>query len=761
MISITDNIIYIEKTLLDFTTLKFPVEDDCYLLTNKDLSKLPHNCICEELYPGLASDKKLSTIETLNDGYDDVTPDYIFFDKDKIRVLEVKTCYFEEMIDAKKKFVHELYEKPCADRCSLSNKTLTLDYLIVSKGSVESSFDVDIERMLFLYNCCIKIKASCKNLGWNFEETDNFIENRDEMMRDLKKIKIHETAELPQISKENIKYWSEISAKACHDSSIQLFTNSVQKCSRTINSAIRLSKQEKDDKYRRQADFQESEYWEAHDAHFNSLRTDLKAPVQVPLFICKPCSDEISDFSRIEKLRRLTIRGSSAIGQAWREAINYACENSSAYEPISEKLTKEERKVRRSRHFRVRPKIPLSASIRLACSGVESKIHSDDITVVQSVANSKKGFKSDVRTDDIEEFVYMNKLSAGHNQHEHLFTDYSQLLDRSLELSGYSKDLKHTNETFSFYDAFRRTDFGISLEILDMIVQEVNISRQQYCKRGEFILKFVPGLDCYLLIKSTSPDKQIFFSVLVPKTSLIKSYDLPFKVMNYLGDVYISEFVSLNQHSCTHLLYIREKATSLLCMWMGLHSVSLSTDLEQIPKHCLSHFNASMLFWLEGKEQTSKETQQIRYAYMECIKNNRFSHDPLKILGKWDEFTRSRLGIWMRHKVISCFKNMGPTTNFVPIDSNNILEFNRSMDRDCKLRSWITGREVGKFEVALNLSYFGVLHNKEDSKEMHGYLKIFEKVLSEEIRMRDVKKENLGVESPENPIDHEFNLMFS
>jgi hypothetical protein len=117
-----------------------------------------------------------------------------------------------------------------------------------------------------------------------------------------------------------------------------------------------------------------------------------------------------------------------------------------------------------------------------------------------------------------------------------------------------------------------------------------------------------------------------------------------------LGDVYISEFVSLNQHSCTHLLYIREKATALLCMWMGLHSVPLSTDMNFIPKHCLGHFNASLLFWLEGKEQTSKEAQQIRYAYMECIKNNRFSHNPLKILRKWDLFTRSRLGIWMRKK---------------------------------------------------------------------------------------------------------------
>jgi hypothetical protein len=457
----------------------------------------------------------------------------------------------------------------------------------------------------------------------------------------------------------------------------------------------------------------------------------------------------------------LVIRGNSAIAQVWREAINSSCENSSAYEPINNNLTKSEKKMRRSKHFRVRPKVSSDVSIKLACSGIESKIYRDDLTVDQSVKNSKKGFKSTANTDDIDKFVYTNTLSRIDGVHEHLYEDYKLLLDRALELSGYTKDLKHTNETFSFYNEFSMTDIGLSLEILDMIVQEVNVSRQQYCRRGEFILKFVPGVDCYLLIKPTSPDKQIFFSVLVPKHSMIKSYDLPFKLMNNLGDVFISEFVSLNQHSCTHLLYMREKATALLCMWMGLHSVPLSTNLNFIPKHCLGHFNASLLFWLEGKEQTSKEAQQIRYAYMECIKNNRFSHNPLKILRKWDLFTRSRLGIWMRKKVISTFKSMMPSVNYVPTDSNSILEFNRSMDRDCTLKSWITGRTVGKFEIALNLSYFGVLHNKEDSKEMHGYLKIFEKVLAEEIRMRDVDIGNLGINSPVDPKDHEFNLRFS
>jgi hypothetical protein len=232
------------------------------------------------------------------------------------------------------------------------------------------------------------------------------------------------------------------------------------------------------------------EYWDEHDNHYNSFRTDLKAPVQIPLFLCKPCVEVLSDFERITKLRRLTIRGNSAIAQIWREAINSSCENSDAYEPVTPNLTKAEKKMRRSKHFRVKPKVSSEVSIKLACSGIESKIYRDDLTVDQSVKNSKKGFKSSVNTDDIDEFVYTNNLSMIKGMHEHLYQDYKLLLDRALGLSGYAKDLKHTNETFTFYNEFSMTDMGLSLEILDMIVQEVNVSRQQYCKRGEFILKF-------------------------------------------------------------------------------------------------------------------------------------------------------------------------------------------------------------------------------------------------------------------------------
>jgi hypothetical protein len=94
---------------------------------------------------------------------------------------------------------------------------------------------------------------------------------------------------------------------------------------------------------------------------------------------------------------------------------------------------------------------------------------------------------------------------------------------------------------------------------------------------------------------------------------------------------------------------------------------------------------------------------------------------------------------------------------------NTIKDYDDSLDKDCKILSWITGEQVGKFEIALNLSYFGVLHNKEDSKQIHGLLKIFQKVIKEELSLREARDSHMGWESvgdPQKLRSHEFDVKF-
>jgi hypothetical protein len=89
-------------------------------------------------------------------------------------------------------------------------------------------------------------------------------------------------------------------------------------------------------------------------------------------------------------------------------------------------------------------------------------------------------------------------------------------------------------------------------------------------------------------------------------------------------------------------------------------------------------------------------------------------------------------------------------------DSANPEENDLDVSQDsCEnLLSWVSLRRIPKFEIALNLSYFGVLHNKEEGNKIHGFLKIFEKIISEEIRLRDVNTAFCGSMEPD--LDHDY-----
>jgi hypothetical protein len=277
----------------------------------------------------------------------------------------------------------------------------------------------------------------------------------------------------------------------------------------------------------------------------------------------------------------------------------------------------------RRRHFRVKSKMSSDDKVKLATVGIESRKYKEDSVVDAIYQEKRKGFVSSVEVSDIDAFVRKFQLEDMKTEFQGLFDDTDELIDKSMELLKETKrSVGVATDCFSFFDDFSYSNLGIALEILENIIEEVNISRSQYCSSGEFVLKTLSKFNLYILIKPTRPDAQIFFSVLVMKEDMLQKFDLPFKTFHDFGDVYITEFVSLNQHSITHHLYLREKMSLFYAMWMNLHSEYLSKSCFSVSDDCRMHFNTTLLFWLEGKEQTSKEAQLVRYAYMECAMDN-------------------------------------------------------------------------------------------------------------------------------------------
>jgi len=753
---------------------KYKTSELMYLLPDESFSRMPHEVVFQHIFPGVKSDERLSKIHRLNEPSDYLTPDKIEICGQLALVHELKTCYYDDMVQGKIREIQDVYEPEIRRRADAAGLSYELHHVVVTRNICRcSDATLDTDGSTELFRWCSTLKSLATQSGWVYEKNESYSEDQRQMLADLKRLSIKEKDSLPMISKENIRDWMGRHPKQVMTTAKREFLSASQDAHKIIVS--NLAKQRKPLDLLKEYDHKCAEiiskYWKEHDEHPNSNRCDAKAVVQLPLFVCRLDSESKTTAQKVIELGKLRITSDRAHSRLWISCIDWASKN---IEESFLDLPKEEDgrpsvlddtfiKTRRRKHYRVKPSMKEDDKVKLATVGIESRKYRED-SVVQSVISEKsKGFLSKSPVDDIDRFVQKFRLRSMGGKFEPMFSDISDLYERALEVMNEESIYnKFSDDSRQYFDSFNDTNLGVSLEILENIVQEVNISRQQYCNAGEFILKTLPGYNIYLLIKSTSPNAQIFFSVLVKKEDMIEKFDLPFKTMHDFGDVYISEFVSLNQHSCTHYLYIREKACSLLAMWMSLHSQYLTEDLSSVSDDCMSHFNASLLFWLEGKEQTSKEVQQVRYAYMDCVMDNFINHFPLKILSKWEPFSRSRLCIWMRKRTMNCLMNMKPGVRYTSVDEFDLSEFDKTLDKDCSIISWVTGKPVGRFEIALNLSYFGVLHNKEDSKEMHGFLKIFQKVISEELKMREARPDSMGVESLTRTQlgSHEFNSDF-
>ena len=72
---------------------------------------------------------------------------------------------------------------------------------------------------------------------------------------------------------------------------------------------------------------------------------------------------------------------------------------------------------------------------------------------------------------------------------------------------------------------------------------------------------------------------------------------------------------------------------------------------------------------------------------------------------------------------------------------HNVKEREAEMTSDTKdsvsgLLSWTSRTPIKTFETAINLSYYSVLHNKDEGDDMHSYFKIFCKIIEEELLSR-------------------------
>nr|WPR16587.1 MAG: RNA-dependent RNA polymerase [Spider peribunya-like virus 2] len=717
-------------------------------LTFKDLSRLPHTLACAAL--GLSNtDEPLSKIQKLNDTTDRLTPDFIGEKDGEWVVLEVKTHRSNRRTKEVAENATQKYQGGL--RMRSLDRDIRYEVLVVTPMSVVTNRHMNRLEMYSViqhYLMGLTIQDRAREKGW--------IPDQDEERQEVDKVlmAVLESIELPKdqidprgdhqplyIDEEMVRKWDNMETPTLHS----IFTEN-------IPEAVKLY----DVKSKKNPALTEAKF----SSYFASV-SKMGGKNSPDTIIHLPIADIKRSYydpawTKITAELADTLTAPEAYSGIWRKALLAVEEGSEKYREVSpedmKKLALKEEgweKVKegmaeKSTHFCVRIKPTKGEREEMATRGVQAKGIKHSVRVDEHYKDSKKGYTTTTYTGDVSDSIESGFRIFQTKKRQLIHTEdlVRDLIDKAYQVSGTEQGIAET----SMRRVLRSQLFSM-LSFLDEVVAEVNISRMKNLKKDNFMLKKMPHYDAYLLIKTTSTDKHIFFSVLVPKDSFIRKMPLSEDWVD-LGGCFCTKFVSLDRHRITHLLYSTYKAACLWFFWCHQFNFIDTGDKTSAEnpdrKNAFDHFWIALLIYLEDKEQTSTNLQLVRYAYMEVIKGGALRPEPEKITNKLAKIIRSRLLLWCLDQIATAFIRMARHPPKIGRAMKYDME-EESQDTAEGLLSWITHKPLPKFEVALNLSYMGVLHNKDEGNLVHGYLKIFDKLLTQELKVKDASIEDMTV----------------
>lgn len=376
--------------------------------------------------------------------------------------------------------------------------------------------------------------------------------------------------------------------------------------------------------------------------------------------------------------------------------------------------------------------------------GLNGKKHKDDYHVLEERSKAKLGYHWDTDTVDIENFINRTDMF---DEVDHV-NPISRILDPLY--SQYFSQIE--GQSAHKFKQFLSTKLGFMTSFISSLAAELNINIRKPTKGKEWILTYNRTFNFSVAIKNTGSNKHSFFSVLIPKNRVDEVQGLPFAEWIDLGNYYCSELFSTRAHDLSmHVGMITKVFTTYMIMTDVLNEeATLRNDFRFMPE-VLSAFLISM----ENKEKTSAPLQNVRYMYMDLLTTMPSNSDPFKVFTKFDSIIRNRLILYFMKKLVIAFEIM--VKNKKDQDMMLFKRFDDELDEDDEnpekeieseirvptsqdsvtgMISFISLKPLKTYEEALNLSYMGVFHEKDKAVEDQGFLKIFSKVIKEEVKMR-------------------------
>lgn len=487
-------------------------------------------------------------------------------------------------------------------------------------------------------------------------------------------------------------------------------------------------------------------------------RSDKKTIVQIPLPSLEvKCDMSDKDFYMAQGFSRTE----SPLINMWKNAGRSRYDKSSLTEGWSDELFilkaySKDGLINKSRNKNYKADVELRTfqSSEVHETGIKLKKHSRTLLEKASYAKSKLPFSYDTDVSDVTDFITSNNLVSNFK------TDCNITAEKMLDFEQFDPASKFKMEGIDskhLMSQYSGTKVARSLSFLTSLMLELNNSLNS--RPGRFYLKRIPNFNAWVLIRLVSKDKPLQFSLCCKESdysdldgSMSRVFLKP-EVKKY-GMVYY-KFVTIERHRISHYIPAFQMGFAMTCMMIELFGEPISKMFSwQLSRKTQNHSLFAILAYLEDKQQTSADLQLARFAYMECLTCE--IRSPLKIVNKLDFRPKSRLLVWIHKRFYECFKRMSYSVPKYVLSNDKRTGVETRYDN---LISFIDLKEIETARVAINLSYLGVLHNRDEGDQTHGEMAILQKMIKLEVQMRESRLSHLGYKQLSKPEElgvHEF-----
>lgn len=692
-------------------------------LDSSDIRTLQHDLPLSLIREVFSKDESLSDFyKSEHDEFDSYSPDLIH-KGDYDLIFELGTTFGSLDKMYKRKFMK--YRIPIENRSS----KFAIFIIIINQWGVYTNLNKItqsfVDNLVFYYRLALSIQSKCANLG--------FVKYEDDLQLLKLKIGKFDLSNIIQVndslscSKDDLSYKGlsfkeEIVVKAGYD----------------------LFMEKKNDPKTNEDHLND---FKNRIRSFGVLKRHVKPIVSLPGLIFTE-EAQGNQFDLI-KARNTILQSTEAEVVLWQELIQKIDIDSMMEEDdidietlIEEPIEASEippLKMRRYKTKEYEVRLAEKVNISLALKGYKGKKYRNDPEIRQHRQETQMSYDLETDVSDIEDFVFNKNL-------------YRSLSYPCYTFSGTQSFHEYMNEvkpkTFTRFSNFSKTRIGHLCCFISSLASELNVNLRKSTKG--WIVTRSRVYPYIIAMHNTGSSKHSFFTIMVRKEH-VTDIGLPFNHMIDAGEYLVSPLRSTREHDLSSWLGCFSKQFSRTYLFREIFANSFENydNFEFIPE-----LLSTLLIELENKQNTSSTLQNVRYMYMELVDGGNYPK-PFKVLSKFPDFIRSRLLVWFFKNIEYVFK----TSKIVHVlDQSNEDDFKedyqyddddeeelveKSQDRICSLKSICSRSEIKYYEVALNLSYLGIYHTKEKEVDAHSVLKIFDKICSEELKLRDLDDKTL------------------